>query len=179
VQCSSDWPAAEPIDTSRLVLEPLRVAHADEMVSVLGDEGLYEHTGDEPVGLQELRARYARQGVGRSPDGKHGWLNWIVRTRMGRDAIGAVQATLSIEAGKLQAELAWVIGAAHQRQGYATETARALLDWLQRHGVVLFVAQIHPSLLASAGVTRDLGLAPTSDVVDGERRWVGDENELS
>ena len=43
VQPPCDWPAAEPIKTIRLILEPLRVAHADEMVAVLDDRGLYAH----------------------------------------------------------------------------------------------------------------------------------------
>lgn len=169
-----DWPAAQRIDTSHLVLEPLRVAHADEMVSVLGDAGLYEHTGGEPPGLQELRARFARQAAGRSSDGAHGWCNWIVRARTSREAIGAVQATLSIEGGALQAELAWAIGVDNQRRGYATEAARAMVQWLMRHDVVAFIAHIRPGHRASTGVARHLGLTPTSAVVDGERRWAGD-----
>jgi hypothetical protein len=45
VQSTCDWPAAEPLETARLVLEPLCVAHAGEMVFVLGDRGLYEGYG--------------------------------------------------------------------------------------------------------------------------------------
>ncbi len=169
-----DWPAAEPIETLRLVLEPLCVAHADEMLFVLGDRGLYEYSGGQPPSLQELRARYARQAAGRSLDGAHGWLNWIARARSSRVALGAVQATLSIEDGKLEAELAWVIGTANQRQGHATEAARATLEYLRRHRVAVFVAHIHPGHSSSIEVARRLGLTPTSAVKDGEVRWVGD-----
>jgi len=174
VLCSSDWPAVAPIDTTRLALEPLRVSHADEMVSLLGDGGLYAFTGGEPFSLDALRARYARQAAGRSPDGSRGWLNWIVRARWNRTALGTVQATLSIEDRRLQAELAWVIGISSQRQGYATEAAQAVLDWLGRHGVAVFVAHIHSGHAASAGVARHLSLTPTGVVVDGEIRWVSD-----
>ncbi len=174
VQSSCEWPAAEPIETARLVLEPLGVAHADEMVFVLGDRGLYEYTRGQPPRLQELRARYARQAAGRSPDGAHGWLNWIVRARRGGDPLGAVQATLAVEDGTLTAELAWIIGVAHQRQGYATEAARAMLEWLGRHGVAVVVAHVHPSHAASTEVARRLGLTPTGAVVDGEVQWAGD-----
>jgi hypothetical protein len=61
------------------------------------------------------------------------------------------------------------IGVANQRQGYATEAARAMLEWLERQGVVVFIAHIHPSHLASTGVARHLGLTPTSAVVDSRR----------
>jgi RimJ/RimL family protein N-acetyltransferase len=174
VKSSSDWPAAESIDTPRLILEPLRVAHADEMLSVLGDRGLYEFIGGEPPSLATLRARYARQVAGSSADGAHGWLNWIVRARKSRDVLGAVQATLSLEGGKLQAELAWIVGVAGQGQGYATEATGAMLAWLARHGVVVFVAHIHPGHSASIWVARRLGLTATGAVVDGEIRWVGE-----
>jgi len=34
---AAEWPAARRIDTRRLILDPLRVSDADEMVFVLGD----------------------------------------------------------------------------------------------------------------------------------------------
>jgi hypothetical protein len=40
MQSSGGWPPATRIDTRHLILEPLRVTHADEMVFVLGDEAL-------------------------------------------------------------------------------------------------------------------------------------------
>jgi RimJ/RimL family protein N-acetyltransferase len=174
VQRRNDWPSAELIDTPRLILEPLHVAHADEMALVLGDRGLYEYTGGEPPSLDTLRGRYVRQADGRSPDGAHGWLNWIARERGSRDVLGVVQATLSLEAGQLQAELAWIVGVPDQGQGYATEAASAMLEWLARHGVVVFVAHIHFGHSASIAVARRLGLTPTRAVVDGETRWVRD-----
>jgi len=65
------------------------------MFSGLADPRLYEHTGGEPSGLDELSDRYERQAVGHSPDGRERWLNWIVRLRPGAEAIGFVQATVA------------------------------------------------------------------------------------
>lgn len=42
------WPTAERLETERLILEPLRIEHAEEMVLVLGDRRLYAYTGGEP-----------------------------------------------------------------------------------------------------------------------------------
>jgi hypothetical protein len=64
------------------------------MVAVLGDPALYEFTGGEPPTLDELRERYERQAVGRSPDRSEEWLNWIVRITDDGHAIGFVQATI-------------------------------------------------------------------------------------
>jgi RimJ/RimL family protein N-acetyltransferase len=168
-----DWPAAEPIQTERLSLEPLRVDHAAEMVGVLRGPGLYKFTGGRPPSLEDLRTRYAMQAVGRSPDGRHGWLNWIVRDRATGAAVGTVQATLDRKAENYDAEVAWIIGVAHQRRGYATEAAGAMVQWLQTQRVQTVTAHINPLHRASMGVARQLGLTPTDVIEGGERRWEG------
>jgi RimJ/RimL family protein N-acetyltransferase len=144
-----------------VTLEPLRVHHADEMVGVLADPALYAFTGGAPPSQGELQARYARQV------GHRGWLNWIVRQQ--GVAVGTVQATVEGDV----ADLAWVIGTAHQGRGLATEAARAAMSWLRAEGVKTFRAYIHPDHAASAGVARKLGLQPTDVVHDGEIRWLG------
>ena len=168
-----DWPAAEPIQTERLTLEPLRADHAAEMREVLGDPSLYEYTGGKPPSVDELRTRFAMQAVGRSPDGRHGWLNWIARDRDTGAAVGTVQATLDRTPERLEAEIAWIIGAAYQRRGFATEAAGAMVGWLHAQGVNTITAHIHPDHLASMGVARRLGLTATDVTVGGETRWEG------
>jgi RimJ/RimL family protein N-acetyltransferase len=168
-----DWPAAEPIETERLVLEPLRVEHADEMAPLLRDERLHEFIGGRPATLQELRYRYARQAAGHSPDGAEGWLNWIVRHRETGDAVGTVQATIRLDGARTVAELAWVVVAPQQGRGYAAEAATAMVGWLDRHGIAALIAHVHPDHRASARVAERLGLRATDALVDGEVRWVG------
>lgn len=167
-----DWPTAEPIDTARLTVEPLRVEHAGEMTGVLADPRLYEYVGGTPPSAAQLETRYALQVVGRSPDGRHGWLNWIVRERATGAAVGTVQATLAIIDGQTEAEIAWVIGAAYQERGYATEAATAMVEWLRGHATNTIVAHIHPNHAASMGVARHLGLTATEVIEGGETRWV-------
>jgi RimJ/RimL family protein N-acetyltransferase len=168
-----DWPAAEPIETARLSLAPLRVEHAGEMVEVLSAPALYEYIGGRPPSHERLRARYTRQAVGHSPDGRERWLNWIARDREAGIAIGTVQATLTNGDGGLTAEIAWVIGAAHQRRGYATEAAAAMVEWLRAKGIDTVTAHIHPGHKASIGVARHLGLTATDIAEHGETRWEG------
>lgn len=104
---------------------PLSVADADEMAGVLAGDELYAFTGGSPPALDELRARCARQVVGRSPDGSEEWHNWIIRGQ----ADGYVQATVTDEGRR--AEIAWVVGLHRQGQGYASEAARAAADRLR------------------------------------------------
>lgn len=156
------------ISTARLRLEPLRVDDAEAMVTVLGDEGMYEFTGGRPPSLEQLRDRYEHLAVGRSSDGAELWCNWIVWLPDGT-AIGVLQAT--IEAAGTGAAVAWEVGVAWQGRGLASEAAAAIVGWLVEQGVDDITAHIHPHHAASAGVAARAGLVPTADVVDGERVW--------
>jgi RimJ/RimL family protein N-acetyltransferase len=157
----------------RLDLEPLRVEHARELAAVLADPALHAFIGGQPSSESELAARYARQAAGRSPDGRQGWLNWVVRGRETREAVGTVQATIFDGEDGRSAELAWVIATMHQGQGLASEAATAARDWLRARGIEVFVAHIHPDHVASGAVARRLGLEATDRRQDGEVRWVG------
>ena len=169
---------AKPLQSERIVLEPLRVEHADEMAPLLDDPTLHTFIGGEPQTRGELRARYVRQVVGRSPDGLERWLNWIVRRQDSGAAVGFVQATLSEENGELIADVAWVVATAQQRSGYAREAAQLMTDWLRRQRVDLVVAHINPRHEASKAVARSVGLTPAGTVVDGEVRWHGGGSRL-
>ncbi len=158
------------LNGQRVRLEPLRVEHANELMPVLNDSLLHAFVGGEPADLAELRARYMRQVVGRSPDGSQRWLNWLVRGQ-NAEALGTVQATVSEKEDELTAEVAWVIGTAHQGQGYAREAAGVLVTWLRQQGVQTLIAHVHPQHEASMAVARAVGLAPTETVLDGEVRW--------
>jgi RimJ/RimL family protein N-acetyltransferase len=146
---------------------PLRVEDADAMASVLGDERLHEFTGGRPATPEELRDRYARLVAG-SPDPEEEWLNWIVCRRADSRPVGTVQATVR---GRGAAHVAWVIGVEWQNQGFASEAARALVEWLREQGIEEVVAHVHPDHRASAAVAARAGLRPTEDEVDGERVW--------
>jgi len=157
------------MEAERIELVPLAVSDAEEMVHVLADEDLYAFIGGSPPTPAELRARYARQVVGRSPDGTQEWRNWIIRTVPDGTAVGYAQATI-VNAGR-QAEIAWVVGSPWQGRGYATRAARDLVTWLAGHGVQVIEAHVHPGHAASAAVARRAGLAPTERFDDGEQIW--------
>jgi RimJ/RimL family protein N-acetyltransferase len=169
---TAPWPRAQTLTTRRLVLEPLRPDHARELAPVLADRALHAFTGGDPESEAQLHARYTRQAASESPDGAHGWLNWVARDRETQAPVGTVQATISDSDEGRSAELAWVTATSRQGEGLATEAAGAAMDWLRAHGVAQFVAHIHPDHGASAGVARHLGLAATEARHAGEVRWV-------
>jgi RimJ/RimL family protein N-acetyltransferase len=187
------------IKGARIALVPLAVRDAEEMTGVLAGEQLYAFTGGHPPTADELRARYARQVAGRSPDRREEWRNWIIRRGADGLAVGFVQATITArapqpgggppgesptmgvpaaggpaapgQAGGQLAEIAWVVGLHWQGNGYAGEAARALVAWLDARGVAIIQAHIHPEHAASAAVARGAGLLPTGQVEDGEQLW--------
>ena len=153
------------IETGRLSLRPIEVADAPEMALVLADPALYAFTGGAPQSEAELVTRYERWTRGPS-DPTRTWWNLVVRER--GVAIGYVQATVKPP----RADIAWVIGAPWQGRGYATEAARALLDAVeQAHPVTAIRALIRPDHVASQRIAARLGLARTTEVVDGEDVW--------
>ena len=161
------------LETGRFRLEPLRPSHAAEMVEVLSDPGLYRFIGGGPPTLAELQARFEHQMSG-PDDADQAWLNWIVRRIEDRRALGYVQATLSRSGGAWVADVAWVIGVAHQGAGVASEASGAVLASLRRHGVTEIRAHIADGNRASVRVAERSGMLRT-DVVDaeGERLYVG------
>jgi RimJ/RimL family protein N-acetyltransferase len=168
----------EPIVTGRLVLEPLTVEHAEEMVPVLAAPELYTFIGGTPPSLADLRARYRRMVAGPPAGREVGWLNWVLRDQQDQRLTGTVQATIWLEPdgesgnSYLRASVAWVVGAQWQGRGIATEAAGALVRWLNEHGVMAIMATIHPANAASAAVAGRIGLVPTGDLVDDEIVWV-------
>lgn len=158
-------------ESERLVLEPLRPDHADELAPILGDITLHQFIGGQPANAEQLRARFERQAVGRSPDGRERWLNWAVRVRSSGQAVGTMQATVKNSEREPVADLAWVIGVSYQRQGFAKEAAALIISWLRAQGVTRLRARIHPDHHASMGVARAVGLLPSDAIEDGEVRW--------
>ena len=169
---SSSPSAAEipRLTSPRLILEPLTIAAAREMGAVLADPALYRYIGGaapDPVSLAE---RYAVQVKRRSPNGAERWLNWIVRRWESREAVGYVQATIAVETG--ETDVAWVVGTAFQGRGYATEAARAMLNWLASVGETQRItAHIAPENAASRTVAERLGFAATPASAHGETVW--------
>ena len=66
-------------------------------------------------------------------------------------------------------ELGWTVFPRDQRNGFATETADALMAWAtQAHGIHHFISSTTPDNSASLRVHEKLGFARTGEVVEGE-----------
>jgi len=159
----------ESIKTSRLRLSPLIAQHANVMFPILSDRTLYKFTGGEPPESEiALEARYRKLESRKSPDESEYWLNWLVSLVENDDPIGYVQATV-IES---EADIAWVIGSQWQGNGYASEAAIALVEWLRIIDTKVIRSFINPNHEASQRVASNAGLDNTESVEDSEEVWV-------
>ena len=149
-----------------MLLEPLVVAHAAEMVEVLSSPTLYTVIGGQPPTEPELVAHYTRLVEG-SPRPAETWRNWVIRHE--GEAVGYVQAT--VDNDEAAAMLAWLVRPEAQGRGIATEAVVLAVDELRAGGVTTLAACIAPGHVASEAVARRIGFQPTDREVDGERVW--------
>ena len=157
------------IETDRLELRPIRRDDAQFLFPVLSDPTLYEYTGEEPpASVSALRELYASREARRSPDGRELWLNWMIRIRASSEAIGYVQSSVA----PLGADLAWGVGSPWQSRGYASEAAKAVINWLWAMGVTRIRASINLYHAASRKVAINAGLRRTDEISEGEEVWV-------
>jgi len=138
-----------------LRLEPQVATHAAELYPVLADPALYVFTDDKgPTDEAALTGRLRHLESRRSPDGAEQWLNWVVRTS-DCGVVGYVQAT--VRAGS-EAEIAYMLGRAFWRRGYATIACSLMLSELfQAYSVRRVTATLDPRNGASLALLRKLG----------------------
>jgi RimJ/RimL family protein N-acetyltransferase len=155
-------------------LEPLVVAHADEMFDALSAAAIYDHIpGAPPASLAALRERYARLAQGRSDDGRQRWLNWIIRLPSGQCA-GFVQATLYHEHS---GDFAYVLAPKYWGLGVAFAACRAGIALLASgFDVTALYATVDPRNVRSLRLLARLGFGeiaaaayPHGSVEPGDR----------
>jgi [ribosomal protein S5]-alanine N-acetyltransferase len=144
----------QSLATDGLLLEPLTVAHAEEMFAVLSEPELYRYLDyPPPPSLDHLRNVYAQVEGRRSPDGTQLWLNWVVRP-LGQAAVGYVQLTVASHS----AWVGFVFSRKHWGRGFATRATRAVLEHASpTYGVASFLATVEAHNERSIGLLGRLG----------------------
>jgi ribosomal-protein-alanine N-acetyltransferase len=147
------------ISAPPLRLEPLTVAHAHEMFSVLSDPAIYEFENEPSSSEEALSRRYAVLEGRRSRDGTQTWLNWVVRLESG-ELGGYVQATVFRSGAAL---VAYELASRHWRQGIGSTAVAAMLAELRmNYAVDLFVAVLKARNYRSVALLQKLGFEPAS-----------------
>ena len=113
------------IETERLFLREMVEDDFEALRRVLGDRDIMRHYpyefDDERIRswIARNRERYSVFGFGL----------WAVCRKDTGEMIGDCGLTMQIIDGQIRPEIGYHIRADHQRQGYATEAARAVRDW--------------------------------------------------
>lgn len=141
--------------TERLRLEPLRESHAVELFELLSDERMYFFVPQEPPPTPvALATRYKFLETRHSPEGDEEWLNWVVRSKSEGTCLGSVQVTIHRDG---RAQLAYEIGVAHWRRGFATEACGRVIQALFDDGITEVWAELDTRNLASIRLLERLG----------------------
>jgi RimJ/RimL family protein N-acetyltransferase len=116
--------------TSRLAIEPLAVAHAEELHAALDHPEVHRYLPNpEVTTVAALRTRLEQLAATPPPDGER-WWNFAVRLRADRTVIGRLEATTYDAWG----EIAYVFGPRWWGRGLASEATRWLIAHLADHG---------------------------------------------
>jgi len=154
------------LETERLMLRPLVPADLVAMSRLMGDAEALAHWG-EPLDTEGARTwiarnmgRYEAMGIGRCG----------VILRQSRELIGDCGLIPTTVEGAEEIELGWIIAAAHQGRGFATEAAAAWRDYgFGAMGLQRLVSMISEPNLASRRVAEKLGFTVERPAVwDGE-----------
>ncbi|MEU4240618.1 GNAT family protein [Actinoplanes sp. NPDC026619] len=143
------------ITTERLILRRFRPADAPVLAAYRSDPDVARYQSwDAPFPL--LKAEAAVAGFMESSPDIPGWFQYAIERIADRRLIGDV--AVRMHDNLKQAELGFSLATEHQKQGYATEAVRGVLDRLFRlQGLHKVTGECDARNVASAGLMERLG----------------------
>ena len=153
------------LSTERLILRPFRLADAPEVRRLAGDREIAAATLRIPHPYEEGMA----ENWIRSQKDSTGMVFAVTHTAQG-DFIGAIG--LNVNRDFDHAELGYWLGTAYWRQGYATEAARAMLEF-GFHTLGLHRIHAHHFLRnpASGRVMQKIGMVREGHLRQHVKKW--------
>jgi len=149
--------------TQRLMLEPVREEHAALVFHEMNDARLWRFFPHlRPMSVADLRILYRKWQAGKSPSTPDEiWENWICMRTEDQTPVGSTQATIFADQTAL---IAYAVYVRFERQGYAREAVRSVLEHSQKaHRCHKIFAEMDRRNSASINVVRSLGFTPVSD----------------
>ena len=95
---------------------------------------------------------------------RSGFGPWVLVEKASGGFAGRVGLRWTAVAGEAAVELAWTVGAAHQRRGLATEAAAAGLELARDERIEEVVALVLPENAASRRVAEKIGMEEAGEV---------------
>ena len=161
-----DW----PLETERLVLRPYNDGDLENLHALYSRPEVARWLYYEPSTLEQSREKLARKVAGTELSEDSG-LSAAVELRDGTYVGDGVLFDLSVEHKTV--ELGFSFDPRHQGNGYATEAARALVDWAFSQGFHRVIGRLEARNTPSARVLEKLGMRREALLVENE--WVKGE----
>ena len=166
---SPDW----PLETSRLTLRPFAPGDLEAMNAMRADAEVARYLYEEPLSEAEARDLLSRKIAGTSWAAEGDWLSVAVVERASGTTVGDLAFHWASERDRT-AEIGFILDPRQQGKGFATESARALIDWaFTSAGFHRVIGRTEARNTASARVLEKLGMRLEAHLVENE--WVKGE----
>jgi len=162
---SPDWPLA----TERLVLRPYQEGDFDLLYRLQSDPAVVKWLYNDVRDQAETRELLARKLANSELREEGDWLSCIV---VADEPIGDVALNWRSREHRT-GEIGFMFDPRIQGRGYATEAARAIVDWAFAAGFHRVIGRTEARNAASARVLEKLGMRFEGQLVENE--WVKDE----
>lgn len=113
------------LETERLILSPLRQAHADELFQVYADPAVAKQNDEKPFESVDAAAFYI-SGILRNHELRTG-LSWVLISKQGGGVVGSVSIH-AISWSNERADVGFTLGSKHWRCGLMTEALASTID---------------------------------------------------
>ncbi len=164
-----DW----PIRTDRLVLRPFHDDDFDVLCEIQADAGVARWLYNEPRTRPQVAELLTVKIAGASIQAPGEWLCAAVESSETHELVGDVDLLWASELHR-SGELGFIIHPEQHGKGYATEAARALLDWaFGELGLHRVVGRAEARNNGSVRVLEKLGMRREAHLVENE--WVKGE----
>ena len=164
---SPEW----PLETERLVLRPYEERDFEALHALYSQPEVARWLYYDAATPEESRSRLERKVGMRELTEETGGIAAAVELRDGTYVGDVVLFYGSVEHRGL--ELGFSFDPSHQGHGYATEAARAVVDWAFAAGFHRVFGRLEPRNAASARVLEKLGMRKEALLVENE--WVKGE----
>lgn len=166
---SPDW----PLETSRLTLRPFVETDFGAVYAMRSDPEVALYLYQGPLSEEETRSRLERNMALSAWTAEGDWLSVAVVERATRLTVGDLAFHWVSERDRT-AEVGFVFDPRHQGKGFATEAARALVEWAFGFGGFhRVIGRTEARNVASARVLEKLGMRLEAHFVENE--WVKGE----
>lgn len=166
---SPDW----PVETDRLTLRPFIAADFEAIHAMRSDPEVVRYLYEEPFSPEQTRQSLARKIASTAWVNEDDWLGAAVVERASGLTVGDVGLHWVSERDRT-AEIGFTFHPGRQGKGYATEAARAMVDWaFTGAGMHRVIGRTEARNAASARVLEKLGMRREAHLVENE--WVKGE----